>query len=247
MSFWKALRYFVVNPRYTLSYRWGNPATVLHKVTGQPVAQYETFRKELLNDSRFGPALTKSFQEIGESFLWNQDHFFLYSLIRLIKPRSIVETGVFDGVFSACILQGMHENAQQDGVDGLLASIDLPAYQPISDSTSQMVRTNLPPGCQPGWLIPAYLRARWQLHLGDSRELLPAVTLAVGTMDLFFHDSLHTYDHMLFEYQTAWPHLKMGAVLLSHDVHWNRAFRNFVTGHHLEEHVVHGFGAVKKD
>ena len=65
-------------------------------------------------------------------------------------------------------------------------------------------------------------------------------------IDLFFHDSLHTYAHMMFEFGTVWPFLKSGSVLLSHDVHWNRAFRHFARQHRLQEFVVHGFGIARK-
>jgi predicted O-methyltransferase YrrM len=247
MSVFKALRYFVANPRYTVLYRWGNPATVLQAVTGQRSTRYEVLRDELVQDPRLGRLMGEQLQRIaGESFAWNQDHFFLYALVRLTKPRLILETGVFDGFFSACFLQGLHVNAEIDGVDGRLVSIDLPAYKSIAASTSRMMRTNLPEGCEPGWVIPDYLRARWHAHLGDSRELLPRISSEVGTIDLFFHDSLHTYDHMLFEYRTIWPLLKPGALLLSHDVHWNHAFCDFVREHRQCDHVAHGFGVIKK-
>ena len=57
--------------------------------------------------------------------------------------------------------------------------------------------------------------------------MLPAVLQDVGMIDIFIHDSLHTYDHMLFEYRTAWPHLRPGGILLSDDTDWNRAFPTF--------------------
>lgn len=247
MSAFKALHYFVANPRYTVLYRWGNPAVVLQAITGQPPSRYEALRDELVRNPEFGRLIGEKVRTTtGESFTWNQDHYFLYALVRLTKPRLILETGVFDGFFSACYLQGVHVNAATEGVDGRLVSIDLPAYESIGGSTSRMMRTTLPAGCEPGWVIPDHLRARWSLHLGDSRELLPTISSGVGNIDLFFHDSLHTYDHMLFEYQTIWPRLKPGAVLLSHDVHWNRAFRDFVRQHHQCDHVAHGFGVVKK-
>lgn len=247
MSIVKALRYFVANPRYTLQYRWGKPATMLQAVTDKPSPGYDAFRDELTRDPQFGRSLRDTLQRVaGESFAWNQDHHFLYALVRLTRPRLILETGVFDGFFSACFLQGLHVNAEAEGIDGRLVSIDLPAYVSISASTSRMVRTNLPEGCEPGWVIPGHLRSRWQVHLGDSRELLPRIGSEVGNIDIFFHDSLHTYEHMMFEYRTIWPLLKPGALLLSHDVHWNRAFRDFVREHAQQDHVAHGFGLIKK-
>ena len=51
---------------------------------------------------------------------------------------------------------------------------------------------------------------------------------ALGSIDAFLHDSEHIYETMMFEYETAWPFLRRGGLLLSDDVHWNRAFRDFV-------------------
>jgi predicted O-methyltransferase YrrM len=247
MSVLKALRYFTANPRYTVLYCVGRPATVLRSVTGRAAPGYEALRDELERDPRFSRLLRDSLQRVtGESFTWNQDHSFLYALVRLTKPRLILETGVFDGLFSACFLQGLQVNAEVDGIDGRLVSIDLPAYKPITASTSRMVRTNLPEGCEPGWVIPEYLRPRWRVHLGDSREFLPRIISEVGNIDIFFHDSLHTYEHMMFEYRTVWSQLKPGALLLSHDVHWNRAFRDFVREHRQRDHAAHGFGVIPK-
>ena len=65
-------------------------------------------------------------------------------------------------------------------------------------------------------------------------------------MDAFFHDSLHTFDHMTFEYRTAWPFLRPGGVLLSHDVHWNRAFPRFASSVGAAHTGFHGFGALTR-
>ncbi|MCU0783484.1 MAG: class I SAM-dependent methyltransferase [Verrucomicrobia bacterium] len=243
----QAIRYFAANPRYTVLYQFGSSSAVCSQVFRQPRARYALLAGELKQDPRFGHQLSHNFSAtVHETFTLNEDHGFIYALVRLGKPKLIVETGVFDGVFSACFLQGLHVNATQDGVEGSLISIDLPAYEPIAASTNRMLRTNLPKGREPGWVIPDYLRPRWQLHLGDSRELLPRIGHQAGDIDLFFHDSLHTYAHMMFEYQTVWPLLKPGALLLSHDFHWNRAFRDFSREHRQRDLVAHGFGIVRK-
>jgi len=85
----------------------------------------------------------------------------------------------------------------------------------------------LPSGEQVGWIVPEWLRHRWTVHLGDARELLPQVLENLGTLDIFVHDSLHTYDHMNFEYQQAYPHIRQGGILISDDVLWNPAFPEF--------------------
>ena len=43
------------------------------------------------------------------------------------------------------------------------------------------------------------------------------------------HDSEHTYENMTWEFQTVWPYLKTGGLLLSHDVEANSAFPDLCT------------------
>lgn len=147
---------------------------------------------------------------------------FLYLTVRFLRPRIVVETGVFDGESSAIILQALEDNDR-----GHLFSIDLPANNTIDGSTEQMFDTTLPPNCLPGWVIPERLKGRHTLLLGDTRDLLPALLEEQANIDLFFHDSLHTFDHQYFEYTAAWPHLVAGGLLLSDDVSWSPAFHRF--------------------
>lgn len=51
---------------------------------------------------------------------------------------------------------------------------------------------------------------------------------------------------MTFEYEAAWPKLRAGGFLLSHDVHWNRAFPQFARRHRQRTHAAHGFGLIRK-
>jgi predicted O-methyltransferase YrrM len=244
----KALKYFVASPRYFLFYFLGRPERVLRAVTGEPERRYFELKAQLDSDPTFSAQLREKTSAVAkENFRLLQDHYFLYALVRLTRPTLILETGVFDGYFSACFLKGLHDNFAEQGVDGRLVSIDLPAYAPVGCSTDRYARrTRLPPGCGPGWAIPDSLRERWELHIGDSRELLPKLCRDIESFDLFFHDSLHTYAHMMFEFETVWPLLKSSGVLLTHDVHWNRAFRHFAKQHRVRDFAVHGFGVVRK-
>lgn len=134
----------------------------------------------------------------------------LYLLMRLLKPSFILETGVSSGASSAYILQALHDNNK-----GELYSIDLPP-------------DNLPTGKTSGWLVPKYLRSRWKLYIGNSIELLIPVLSEIGEIDCFIHDSLHTYDHMMWEFNTVWNYLRNDGLFLSHDVGSNEAFFEFM-------------------
>ena len=133
-----------------------------------------------------------------------------YFVCRVMKPEVVIETGVAYGVTSAYILQALQENGK-----GELHSIDLP---PLGQNVDEYV----------GALIPSDLKNRWSLHRGSARHLLPEVLKKVGQVDIFLHDSLHTYGHMLWEFTTVLSKLRPGGVLLSDDIAENKAFHDWV-------------------
>ena len=123
-----------------------------------------------------------------------------YSLVRLLKPKLVVETGVGAGVSSWTILSAMEENGT-----GRLISIDLPTPN-----------TKLLP--EVGYLVPRELRHRWDFQRGPSQSLLPQILNEAMEIDMFQHDSRHSYSNQLREYQTAWPFIRSGGILISDDV-----------------------------
>ena len=133
----------------------------------------------------------------------------IYAIVRLLKPDCVVETGVAAGISSTFILEALHQNNK-----GELWSIDLPSAALVEDG----LRYWRPAGEEPGWMIPDSLRSRWHLVLGSSQHVLVPLLERLGKVDLFHHDSLHTFRNMEFEYQTAWRFIREGGCLLSHDV-----------------------------
>lgn len=150
------------------------------------------------------------------------NHIIAYALVRLMRPEIMVETGVHEGWSAWFTLLAMEHNG-----NGVLHSIDLPNQDGELTPGGPRQTELIPPDKEPGWVVPAHLRGRWQLHLGDARELLPRLLPTLGPIDVFVHDSLHTYDHMMFEYRTAWPYLRKGGILMSDDIDANSAFSDF--------------------
>jgi hypothetical protein len=132
-----------------------------------------------------------------------------YALARIIQPRAIVETGVCYGVTSAFLLQALQVNGS-----GILHSIDLP---PLGRNADHFV----------GTVVPAGLRHNWTLHRGSSRSLLPSVLQSLRQVDLFVHDSLHTYRNMRREFETIQPCLSPTAAVVADDIEGNEAFRQW--------------------
>jgi predicted O-methyltransferase YrrM len=175
---------------------------------------------------------------------------FIYLATRILEPAVVVETGVFDGESSAVLLLALADTGS-----GTLISVDLPQVGPL-DRFDELLEMSLPQGCQPGWVVPQSLQSRWQLMLGDSRKMLPTVFETNPIIDIFFHDSLHTFQHQYFEYSLAWPHLRQGGLLMSDDIMWSHAFHKFCREQHrsyinlyrgsFQGGTVEGFGATLK-
>ncbi len=144
----------------------------------------------------------------------------VYCLVRALRPTVLVETGVLHGMQSAFVLEAMRVNGH-----GRLISIDLPSYADSGPANVDGYRGLLPPGREPGWLVPEELHERWDLRVGPSLELLPGVLEEVGPdLDVFLHDSDHTYETMRGEIELAWPRLRPGGALIVDDSTDNTAF-----------------------
>jgi hypothetical protein len=204
--------------------RW----SLLARYAELPHAEITRYRRELRNDAEFQAHLTRFMGDVGYVTCGPE----LYTVVRAMKPGVIVETGVASGVSSAHILRALEANDQ-----GVLFSIDLPNVQEGSI---------LPEGRTPGWIVPEGLRGRWQLQLGDSRELLPALLGTLDRVDLFMHDSDHAYESMCFELAQAIPRVVGGGLLMSDDTHLHSAWDEACAQHGLRSTRVGRLGVTRK-
>ena len=140
-----------------------------------------------------------------------------YAIVRLMKPNIVVETGVQSGISSSFVLQALEKNEK-----GTLYSIDLPDKNMLK-AASLSGRHEM----ESGWVVPRGLKKRWRLFIGKSKDRLPPLLKDLGQIDLFLHDSEHSYENMMREYEMAWSHLSHNGVLLSDDVNLNSAFFDF--------------------
>jgi len=155
------------------------------------------------------------------------DALFLYWLVRQAKPRTIVQTGVCNGLSAALMMLALVKN----GPEGRLRAIDLPpVFNPADPAWTvrgTVYGVIIPEGKTSGWLIPDAYRNRFEVWNGDAKDLLPKLVDAVDSIDLFFHDSDHTYDHMMFEFHEVKAKLARGGLLVSDDVSWNTSLWDF--------------------
>lgn len=103
--------------------------------------------------------------------------FLLFSLVRLLRPKLVIETGVAAGVSSTIMLSALQRNNY-----GRLLSID------ITDRV--------------GELIPSALKERWSLKLLSGINLKNQLSATIAeTKDefIFIHDSNHALEWQKFE------------------------------------------------
>jgi predicted O-methyltransferase YrrM len=209
---------------------WGylRSGASLARYAGLSLAEVLRYRSELRNDREFQEHLERSMRDVPYVF---PGAAALYVVVRAVKPRVIVETGVASGLSSAHILRALAVNGT-----GVLHSIDLPNVQEGS---------TLPEGRTSGWIVPDSLRGRWQLRLGDTRKLLPDLLATLGQVDLFLHDSDHSYENMLFEFEQALPRLAPGGLLMSDDIDLHGAWEDFCAKHGLRPTHIGSLGVTR--
>ncbi len=155
----------------------------------------------------------------------------IYCIIRVSKPKVVIETGVAHGFSSWCILNALNKNKY-----GKLFSIDLPS----KDTDFNYNINNY--GVNPGWMVPETLKSKWRLMLGDTKDLLPSLLNELKKVDIFFHDSDHSYENMKFEFDTVLPYLSKNGYIISDDIDKNSAFEEFVYKNNLMSFIFRSKG-----
>jgi hypothetical protein len=136
--------------------------------------------------------------EDGSSFL-------LYALVRIRQPDVVLETGVADGHSSFFILNAILANDR-----GCLHSVDI----------SQDV----------GSLLGERERQKWHLHLLTNsgwKRSFNNILMELPHIDLFFHDSDHSYQWLSYELYSVSKKMSQDAPLASDDCGSSYAFIDF--------------------
>jgi predicted O-methyltransferase YrrM len=130
----------------------------------------------------------------------------LYALTRWRRPAVIVESGGFVGMSSAFLLKALVDEAI---------------------TTAKLYSIEWSVDCDQGALIPDELRSQFVPLPGKVEDFVRSDELP-SSIDMFLHDSSHSYRHMLWEFRQFWPRLRDGGLMVSHDVNMNAAFPEFV-------------------
>jgi predicted O-methyltransferase YrrM len=232
-------RWSIACPKYFMVRLWAKPGSraelrfherhrraSLAALLGIPASRVEEFLVETLTDE-YLCSTEEAKRRVSYSGVFRGGPE-LYVILRSIQPAVVVETGVGIGYSSSYILSALERNNV-----GRLVSIDLPNADRA---------WKLPIAAEPGFLVPQELRARWDLRLGETHIVLPDVLHELGRVDLFFHDSEHTYDTMRFEFDSVYGFLSPGGQIVSDDAMWNTAMLDFAKVRNLRIDFVYHRG-----
>lgn len=157
----------------------------------------------------------------------HEEALLLYWLVRRLKPRTILQTGVCNGLSTAFMMLGLAKN----GSDGSLRAIDLPpifdACDPSWTIEGKVYGFVIPEGKTSGWLVPEAYHERLEIWHGNAKDLLPKMVDKVDSIDLFYHDSDHSYNHTMFEFHQAKRKLSKGGLVVAADIGLNASLWDF--------------------
>ncbi|MCL4412004.1 MAG: class I SAM-dependent methyltransferase [Candidatus Thermoplasmatota archaeon] len=131
----------------------------------------------------------------------------LYSVIKEKEPKIVVETGMGSGVSTTSILSAM-------GPKGKLISID-PGI-PYGKGDKEV-----------GFIIPANLRSNLTYVKGTSSEKLKDTLSSIKKLDVFFHDSDHSYENVMFELNSVWSKMEKDPLIIVDNFDWSEAASDF--------------------
>lgn len=172
-------------------------------VTGAKIGQVRAWMQELEDDSRLTEYLTRRLSSNPRRRICATEPHWArrsgwYAIVRAAQPDHVVETGTHLGLGSCVIAAALLRNGH-----GRLTTIDI-------DSEA-------------GYLIGEPWASVIDRRVGDSIDLLGALK----DVDLFLHDSLHTYDYETRELTVVEPNLRADAIILSDNAHDSSALSDW--------------------
>lgn len=130
-----------------------------------------------------------------------------YALVRISRPKLVVETGVDKGLGSVLLCSALLRNAEE-GFPGEYRGTDI--------------------NPEAGWLLSARYATVGRILYGDSIESLNQL---VGAIDLFINDSDHSAEYEAREYEAIAGKLSPHAIVLSDNAHVSDALERFSEQH----------------
>jgi predicted O-methyltransferase YrrM len=166
------------------------------------------------------------------------DHLpFAYDLVEALRPRMVVELGVYNGLSFFTFCQAL----QDFDVNGVAYAVDTWEGDAHTDSYDESIFREVQAHAREHYRGFAYL-LRMYFH-----EALPQ--FADDSIELLHIDGLHTYEAVREDFESWYPKVRPGGVVLFHDVMarlpeygaW-RYFEELQAEHGESFRFDHGFG-----
>ncbi len=194
----------------------------LARLTGLAAPELLAFRRELVVEGIPDQILDRG---AGTSFVSELPQgVLLYLLVRALRPRRIVETGVRPGYSTAWLLAALRANR----------SGELTSLGPGSGAGRA-------PGVELagiGQLVAPALRAPWTLDLTSAPDHFEHVLASGGPVQMIFLDNGPEVDRTRAEIRTAWRGLAPGGLLLAHRIATSPAWEEFCRHQGLRPQVL---------
>lgn len=173
----------------------------LAQVTGRPVEQCAGFIEEVRGDGELAEHIAKTTRgharrEISDETARYGRRMGWYALVRLLKPKLVVETGVDKGLGACVLCAALRRNAADGHTGGRYVGTDL--YEAT------------------GWLLTPPYREFGQVVYGDSLATLSRLNAPI---DLFINDSNHDPVYEAREYEAIAAKLAPGAIIVGDNAH----------------------------
>ena len=172
-------------------------------VTGAEIGQVRAWMRELEDDQPLVAHLTRRLSSNPRRRVSATEPHWArrlgwYAIVRSLQPDHVVETGTHLGLGSCVIAAALLRNGH-----GRLTTIDIDP--------------------EAGYVIGEPWASVIDRRGGSSIEVLGALS----GVDLFLHDSLHTYDYETQELTAVEPHLRADAMVLSDNAHDSSALSDW--------------------
>ncbi len=172
-------------------------------VTGAEIAQVRAWIEELADDNYLADHLTTRLSSNPRRRICAKEphwarRFGWYAIVRAKQPDHVVETGTHLGLGSCAIAAALLRNGH-----GRLTTIDIDP--------------------EAGYLIGEPWANVIDRRIGDSIDMLTKLS----EVDMFLHDSLHTYDYETRELMAVGPNLHADAIILSDNAHESSALSDW--------------------
>ena len=172
-------------------------------VAGAKIGQVRAWMQELEDDTYLAEQLTKRMSSNPRRGICATEPHWArrigwYALVRALQPDHVVETGTQLGLGSCAIAAALLRNGH-----GRLTTIDIDP--------------------EAGYLIGGQWASVIDRRIDDSTEVLAGLR----DVDMFIHDSLHTYDYETRELTAVEPNLRADATILSDNAHESSALSDW--------------------